>query len=326
MPSKRSRSQERERKRRYREKKKAGEAKEHDKEQKRKYDEKEENRKRIRNIRAQQSEEEKKLQRERLKERMKNLRAKQSDDENELQREELRERMAILKANKSEHEKDYEKLIKRKYQREVRASYSGKQHLQSNLAAKNGMRLFTEEGRLKSFASRESAWKKIDKKDDLKEWKRFLRKSDTHREILEKKQPDIVEKINEHVRKEKENEKMERNKNIEEEMYWEDYSLSENEEPEEDVGYVTINKEQAECFEEEERAAILKYKKQKEKEKRQQKRKNIKQALNMPMEPLPKRDLCEYEKIREQIISERKQYMAKFNFYENIEQAKKDMS
>ena len=46
----------------------------------------------------------------------------------------------------------------------------------------------------------------------------------------------------------------------------------------------------------------------------------------MPMEPLPKRDLCEYEKIREQIISERKQYMAKFNFYENIEQAKKDMS
>ena len=161
----------------------------------------------------------------------------------------------------------------------------------------------------------------------MKEYKRFKRKSDAHRETLEKKQPDIVEKINEHIRKEKENEKveMERNKNIEEEMYWEDYSMSENEEPEEDGGYVTINKEQAECFEEEERTAILKYKKQKEKEKRQQKRKKIKQALNKPLEPLPKRELCQYEKIREQIISERKRYMAKYNSYENLEQAKKDM-
>ena len=307
MPSKRSRSQERERKQRYREKKRAGETKEHNTERKQKYDEKEENRKRIRNIRANQSEDEKRLQREKLKERMRKIRAKQSEDEKESKREEARESMAILRANKTETEKDYENLIKRKNQRKVRGSYSGKQHLESNLAAKKGMRLFTEEGRLRNFSNRESKWKKYDKKDDLKEWRRYMEKSDAHRETLEERQPDIVEKINKHITQEKEIQKLEIEKKnkIEEEMYWEDFSMSENDEPEEAVTYVTITKEQAEYFEEEERAAMIKYKKQKEKKKRQQKRENIKKALSKPLKPLPTRELCPYEKIREQIIKER---------------------
>ena len=76
---------------------------------------------------------------------------------------------------------------------------------------------------------------------------------------------------------------MERNNNIEEEMYWEDYSMSENEEPQEDGGYVSINKEQAECFEEEERTAILKYKKTerkgKEATKEEKDQTSLKQAI-----------------------------------------------
>ena len=35
---------------------------------------------------------------------------------------------------------------------------------------------------------------KYDKKDDLKEWRRYLEKSDAYREALEERQPDIVEK------------------------------------------------------------------------------------------------------------------------------------
>ena len=54
-------------------------------------------------------------------------------------------------------------------------------------------------------------------------------------------------------------------------------------------------------------------------------RENLKKALEKPLSPLPKRDLCEYEKIREQIVKERDEYMAKYNFYENLEKAKKDM-
>ena len=155
----------------------------------------------------------------------------------------------------------------------------------------------------------------------------YMEKSKAHKETLAEKEPDIVEKIKAHIRQEKEKQKvdMEKRRKKEEEINCEDYYLSENDEPEEDVGYITLTGEQADRFEEEERIAILKYRKQKEKEKRKEKRENLKQALEKPLSPLPKRDLCEYEKIREQIIKEINEYMAKYQFYENLEKAKKDM-
>ena len=71
--------------------------------------------------------------------------------------------------------------------------------MKSNLLAKKGMRLFHEEGRLNDFSSRESAWKKIDQKNEIKEWKRYMEKSEAHRETLNENEPDIVEKINAHI-------------------------------------------------------------------------------------------------------------------------------
>ena len=76
------------------------------------------NRERMRRIRAKESNNEKKLERDKLKKRMKKLRAIQSEEE-------AKERMANIRANKPEDKKDYENLMKRQKQR---ALYSGKQH------------------------------------------------------------------------------------------------------------------------------------------------------------------------------------------------------
>ena len=185
--------------------------------------------------------------------------------------------MANIRANKPEDKKDYENLMKRQKQRKLRALYSGKQHLEANLAAKKGMRLFNEEGRLNKFSRRESVGKNIDKEDGLREWKKYMEKSNKSKDTLNRKEPDIVEKINEHIRKEKEEQKVEMEKKREEEieMYWEDDWVSEDEEPQDDVGYIIISKEQSECFENDERVVMINYRKQKEKEKRHLNRENM---------------------------------------------------
>ena len=51
----------------------------------------------------------------------------------------------------------------------------------------------------------------------------------------------------------------------------------------------------------------------------------MKEALAKPLKPLPKRELCQYEKIREQIIAEREEYMRNSNFYNDLEKAKKNI-
>ena len=48
----------------------------------------------------------------------------------------------------------------------------------------------------------------------------------------------------------------------------------------------------------------------------------LKQASKKPMKPLPEMEMCQYEKIREDIINERKDAMAKFGFYEVLEKTK----
>ena len=58
------------------------------------------------------------------------------------------------------------------------------------------------------------------------------------------------------------------------------------------------------------------------KEKRQMKNEKRRAAMNTPVNPLPKRELCKYEKIREDIIREREEAMAQFQFFENLEKTK----
>ena len=52
---------------------------------------------------------------------------------------------------------------------------------------------------------------------------------------------------------------------------------------------------------------------------------NGKNQKKMCMEPLPYSELCRYEQIREDIIREREDAMAKFNFYESLDKTKEDI-
>ena len=48
-------------------------------------------------------------------------------------------------------------------------------------------------------------------------------------------------------------------------------------------------------------------------------------AMMIPLDPLPERELCEYEKIRENNISEREKAMYDSGFFEDLLSYKKDI-
>ena len=68
--------------------------------------------------------------------------------------------------------------------------------------------------------------------------------------------------------------------------------------------------------------AFREEKKQILREKRKQKEKERKDMMNTPVEPLPERALCAYEKLREKNIKEREDAMAESEFFENFKEFK----
>ena len=73
-----------------------------------------------------------------------------------------------------------------------------------NLKAKKGMQLINQEGTLRQFSRRERLMTKFHTKDDLIEWKNYWQRSDNHRQKLQNTKPDIVQRINEQIRLDKE--------------------------------------------------------------------------------------------------------------------------
>ena len=67
---------------------------------------------------------------------------------------------------------------------------------------------------------------------------------------------------------------------------------------------------------------MTKQRKKEQKEKRQEREKDRKDAMKLPLDPLPERQLCEYEKIREDIIEERRLAMANCKFFEDLKDSK----
>ena len=112
------------------------------------------------------------------------------------------------------------------------------------------MTLLNEEGRLNEFASRYERRKKPYKTDDLHELRNYWEKSDAHQQKLNKLQPDIVERINEQIRIEKE-EKRNRNEEVKkEEANW--LMDDDNENSYEDDGcYSILTKEEKDMIEKE---------------------------------------------------------------------------
>ena len=71
--------------------------------------------------------------------------------------------------------------------------------------------------------------------------------------------------------------------------------------------------------------AFNEQRKQEKLEAKRRKDRERKEKMAKPIDPLPERELCQYEKIRENIIKEREEAMAKYNFFVNLNKTKKDI-
>ena len=216
--------------------------------------------------------------------------------------------------------------------REFRTNLSGKEHLLANLKAKKGMRELKSNGPLKNYSKRKSLGAAV-KGDELFEWKLFKQKSKRHSNKLLEKRPDIVSKLNEMNRLEKEQkearEEEERKRAKEDkgewifnseygEYYWvgegQPYILEENlNEPTTKEELKSIREQEEKLYEEMRQQKI-----EEEKEKRKRKRKEMKEAMKKPIPPIPVSERCPYEKVREQIIKEREDAMIESGFFDDL--------
>ena len=214
--------------------------------------------------------------------------------------------------------------------RRKREQMSGKEHLIENLLAKKGMRLLKSKGSHKNFSRRNSR-ENIVKGDELFEWKLFMQKSSGHREKLSMNRPDIVSKLNEmnRIESEKKQKREEEQSNQEWEYHGESGEWKWTGEfdpvhiPDDPFPPLT-EEEYKQCKEADKKMMeeMAQYKKKEQKEQRQKKEKERRDAMKVPIDPLPERQLCEYEKIREDIIEERRLAMLKCKFFEDLKDTK----
>ena len=357
MRAKRSKSEERRKKMLYRQKRtreKIAEDLQKDRERKRAlsnkgddgdikkyFDEREENRKRMEKIRSNLSHQETAIEKKRLRERMAKLRLKKSSEEKALEKEKLRDRVAKLRFKQSPEEREYDMIRKKQRARETRKGWNPEEHWLAKQEAKKGMRLLREEGRIRAYSDRGSN-KRTTRKDDLSEWDAFINKSKEHKDLLMKRDSDIVRRLNEKRRKKVE--ENERKKQVEEEKERERYEIGEwiynpanddywwsgKGEPvyynDDNVGELTEEEwKQIEKQQEMRLEADMKEARERRNMANKVKRKALKEALKKPIPALPVRELSEYEKLRENNIKERYEAMKKIKFFEELEEAKINM-
>ena len=268
-----------------------------------------------------------------LRERIRKWRATKTAEQQDEARIKAKEGMRTHSLNRTEEEKEFEKILKKHKMRVSRAQRSGKDKLKQNLEAKKGMQVLKAEGRLHDFQMRSSK-----NETETSDWRNFMKKGQTHIEQLSTEKPDIVERLNAEMRKEKERERKskEEQKKKEKEGYWEylpesdEYYWTGENEP--DYGDCFRNtpptKEDLRLKREAERVEFewfVEEKKNEQKEKRKQKERARKEAMDNPIEPLPERELCLYEQIRENNIKERQDAMRECGFFEDLEATKRDI-
>ena len=280
------------------------------------------------------TEEKANIEKQKAKEGMVRFREHQSVDDKDVQLEETRERMEELRKMKSEAEADYERVVNKQRTRNWRSNLSGKEHLEANLKSKKGMNLFKTEGRMMKFGRRVGGRKKSNNWDENFDWEGYMRKSNQHKDILEKNQPDIVKIINEKHRAEQEIQ----SKGDCESGYWHyhgesgEYYWTGDTEPPENMDTFCLSPlspKKMKIFKERELELMEEFREQKKKEQKEKDQKRYqerKKAMEIPIDPLPERELCEYEKIRKDNINERKEAMAACGFFENIAEYKKEIN
>ena len=206
-------------------------------------------------------------------------------------------------------------------------------------SAKQGMKDFREYGSLREYFE-----KSCRNKTEISDWKEYYEKGDSFAKVLNTRKPDLIERINQEIREEKE---MEREKREEErerrekeekrrkDGVWEyngesgEYYWTGENEPEQIVDtcvYKPLTEEEKKLSAETEELHFewwVEERARERNEKRRQRYKEYKEKLAIPLDPLPKRELCPYEKIRENNIQERKEAMRKCGFFEDLEKTKK---
>ena len=326
MPSKRSKSKERERKRKYRqqisdEKKSSENSKSKEKERKRRY-------------RQQMSDEERNIEKEKLKERMRNLRERTKPQgekrvtmtstlwapgqlygesklylrNNKMAKKRLQEKREKFTSEERENENEEAKIR----MRELRDKQTDEARKEENQKAKIRMKKvrekYTDDKRkIMKDRNKERMRKKrmenilFEDSDEYSDDSSEI-SSEGSDENLENP-PDIIKQLNEEHRK---NQEMETRAVDEVENCICDYDINcpyckAQQEAEKSL-YPIISKEESARYEKEE----LEDYKRIIKNKRKEKRMALLEKAKQPMPPLPVRELSEYEKIRENIISQRR--------------------
>ena len=134
-------------------------------------------------------------------ERKRKQRENRSDEQKEKENEKLKIRMLRLRVELPENVALQN--IKNKHRmRKAREKRSGKGHLTDCLKAKKGMRLLKEKGRVLDFE-----WRGERNLTEEEGWESLLKKGGKEKAILEEKHPDIVERLNEKARVDREKKK-----------------------------------------------------------------------------------------------------------------------
>ena len=94
-------------------------------------------------------------------------------------------------------EKDFEKLTLKHKKRKLRIQRSGREKLQQKLKAKKRMRILRDEGRLRKYSDRQKQ-----NSSETIDWRKFIKQSKKNNDIVNLKDPDLVQRLNEETRKE----------------------------------------------------------------------------------------------------------------------------
>ena len=235
--------------------------------------------------------------------------------------------------DKTDEEKDYDKIAARFKKQDHRKKRTEDEQLAEKLRAKEGMQEFREYGRLVNFSKRSK--RNI---NEFSAWKNFYKKWKECSEIPFEKKTDLIGRLNQEIReeKEKERQKKEKEEKKREEGMWdyngesgEWYWTGQNEPKDVDTfAFEPLTEEDRKKMKE---ADELHYKwwvemrATERKEKRREQYRKYKEQMAIPLDPLPVTELCAYEKLRESNIKEREEAMRQCGFFEDLEKAKNDI-
>ena len=163
----------------------------------------------------------------------------------------------------------------------------------------------------------------------MKDWETFCKRSETHKSMLELSKPDVVERINAKAREDKEREMAAEESSRDWRFNGEEYEYVGDDYYEDTFHFTGLSPKTRKIVDEQEKKmyeAMWHLEKEKKKEEKRKKQEERKLAMQVPLPPVPMREKCAYELMRDQNIKERQEAMEKSNFFEELSKCKQDMT